>query len=135
MSAARDSATTGPSGISTRPARVDAVLAELAALDAVGSAVDLSRFRAALASALDAPGPHAGRFGTGVFVGPLHAAFGAAFEVVTILGGTEGTLPPHGREDPFLTDADRTAAGMPTSADRAPRIAATTPRRWSAPTR
>jgi len=98
--------------------RVDAVLAELAALDAVGSAVDLIRFRAALASALDEPGPHAGRFGTGVFVGPLHAAFGAEFEVVTILGGTEGTLPPHGREDPFLTDADRTAAGMPTSADR-----------------
>ncbi|HEY6317237.1 MAG TPA: PD-(D/E)XK nuclease family protein, partial [Acidimicrobiia bacterium] len=98
--------------------RVDAVLAELAALDAVGSAVDLSRFRAALASALDAPGPHAGRFGTGVFVGPLHAAFGAEFEVVTILGGTEGTLPPHGREDPFLTDVDRTATGMPTSADR-----------------
>jgi ATP-dependent helicase/nuclease subunit B len=98
--------------------RVDAVLTELASLDAVGGTVDLPRFRAALASALEAPGPHVGGFGRGVFVGPLHAAFGADFEVVTILGGTEGALPSHGREDPFLTDADRAAAGLPTSADR-----------------
>jgi len=98
--------------------RVEAVLAELASLDAVGSPVDLTRFRAALTSALDEPGPHTGRFGSGVFVGQLHAAFGADFEVLTILGGTEGTLPPHGREDPFLGDADRAAAGLPTSADR-----------------
>ena len=98
--------------------RIDAILGELALLDTVGSPVDLPRFRAALTNALDTPGPHAGRFGTGVFVGPLHAVFGADFAVVTVLGGTEGSLPPRGREDPFLTDVDRAAAGLPTTADR-----------------
>ncbi|HEV2311077.1 MAG TPA: PD-(D/E)XK nuclease family protein, partial [Acidimicrobiia bacterium] len=97
--------------------RVDAALTELNSLDAIGSTVDLTRFRSALASALDAPGPHVGGFGRGVFVGPLHSAFGADFEVLTVLGGTEGSLPPHGREDPFLTDAARAAVGLPTSAE------------------
>jgi RecB family exonuclease len=98
--------------------RIDDVLADLATLDYLGSPVDVPRFRAALATALEAPAAHVGRFGTGVFVGPLRDADGADFDLVAILGGAEGTLPPHGQEDAFLTDADRASAGLLTTADR-----------------
>ena len=97
--------------------RVDGALSELASLDSLGTPVDLARFRAALDQALDAPAGHVGRFGTGIFVGPLHAAAGVEFEVVAIVGGAEGVLPPRGREDPFVPDGDRFAVGMPVSAD------------------
>ncbi len=98
--------------------RVDAILADLATLDDLGAGVDLSRFRVALDVGLDVPAAHVGRFGTGVFVGPLAAAVGATFDTIVILGGTEGTLPARGREDPFLPDADRAALGLPTTATR-----------------
>ncbi len=98
--------------------RVDGALGELASLDSLGTPVDVARFRAALDHALAAPGGHVGRFGTGIFVGPLHAAAGVDFGVVAIVGGAEGSLPPHGREDPFVPDVDRVAAALPTSADR-----------------
>lgn len=98
--------------------RIDDALGELATLDELGNPAGIARFRAALDAALDAPGAHVGRFGTGVFVGPLHAAYAADFDVVAVLGGAEGTLPPHGREDPFLSDADRAAAGLVTTSAR-----------------
>jgi RecB family exonuclease len=97
--------------------RVDGALGELASLDSLGTPVDVARFRAALDQALAAPSGHVGRFGTGIFVGPLHAAAGVDFGVVAIVGGAEGTLPPRGREDPFIPDVDRFAAGMPVIAD------------------
>ena len=98
--------------------RVDAALADLASLDDLGAGVDLPRFRVALDGALDAPAAHVGRFGTGVFVGPLAAAVGAAFDTVAIVGATEGSLPARGKEDPFLPDADRAALGLATTATR-----------------
>ncbi len=98
--------------------RVDDLLGELGSLDAFHATVDVTRFRGALDQALAAPAGHLGRFGTGLFVGPLHAALGVDMTVAAIVGGAEGTLPPHGREDPFLPDSDRAALGLPTSADR-----------------
>ena len=98
--------------------RIDDTLRDLGTLDDLGSPVDVRRFRAALTAALDTPASHAGKFGTGVFVGPLHDAYASDFDVVAIVGGAEGTLPPHGQEDAFLTDADRADVGLLTTADR-----------------
>lgn len=98
--------------------RVDAVLHELGSLDAAGAGVDLPRFRAALDLALTASAGHHGRFGTGLFVGPLGVGGTARFETVAVVGATEGSLPTGGREDPFLPDARRAGAGLPTTAER-----------------
>lgn len=91
--------------------RVEEALAELAGLDAFDHRADLARFRRALAAELDTPVGRVGRFGTGVLIGQLGQAYAADFEVVYVLGGAEGTLPPRGREDPLLPDRDRT--GVP----------------------
>jgi RecB family exonuclease len=90
--------------------RVEEALAELGGLDAFDDRADLARFRRALAAELDAPVGRVGRFGTGVLVGQLGQGYAADFEVVYVLGGAEGTLPPRGREDPLLPDRDRIGA-------------------------
>ena len=90
--------------------RVEEALAELGGLDAFDDRADLARFRRALAAELDAPVGRVGRFGTGVLVGQLGQGYAADFEVVYVLGGAEGTLPPRGREDPLLPDRDRAGA-------------------------
>jgi hypothetical protein len=87
--------------------RVAAVLDELGRLDAMGSPVDLARFRRALASELDAPQERVGRFGEGVLVAPLHQGYAGDFDTVYVIGAVEGSLPPRGREDPLLPEHDR----------------------------
>jgi len=87
--------------------RVQEVLSELGGLDAFDDRADLARFRRSLAAELDAPVGRVGRFGTGVLVGQLGQAYAANLDIVYVLGGAEGTLPPRGREDPLLPDRDR----------------------------
>ncbi|HSO96785.1 MAG TPA: PD-(D/E)XK nuclease family protein, partial [Acidimicrobiia bacterium] len=91
--------------------RVDAALDDLADLDDLGADVDLARFRAALDTALAGSVTHVGRYGTGIFVGPVHAAVGTEFTTIAVVGGFEGALPPRGRDDPFLPEDDRVAVG------------------------
>ena len=87
--------------------RVDAILEELGSLDAVGTSVDLSRFRRALSTELDGQIGRVGRFGEGVLVASLGQAFAGDFDTVYILGAIEGALPPRGHDDPLLPDRDR----------------------------
>jgi hypothetical protein len=99
--------------------RVDSVLGELGALDAVGAPVDVARFRRALVAELDARAGRVGRFGSGVLVGSLSEGYGGDFDVVYVLGAVEGALPPRGREDPLLPDRERRRfAGLPTHASQ-----------------
>lgn len=99
--------------------RIDSALDDLHSLDELGTAVDVARFRDALDTALEASTSHVGRFGTGIYVGPLHTAVGTDFATVAVVGGFEGALPPRGRDDPFLPDAVRAAAGsLLTTAER-----------------
>jgi RecB family exonuclease len=100
-------------------ARVDAVLEELGSLDAVGTSVDLVRFRRALTTELDAQVGRVGRFGEGALVASLGQAFAGDFDTVYILGAIEGALPPRGHDDPLLPDRDRRAiAGLELHAAR-----------------
>lgn len=99
--------------------RVQRALDGLIALDELGAAVDVGRFRRALAAELDVPFGRVARFGTGVFVGPLRSAYGTAFSHIFVLGMAQGTFPPRGREDPLLPDSDRRAlVGLSLHADR-----------------
>ena len=68
---------------------------------------ETARFRRALAAELDVPIGRIGRFGGGVLIGQLGQAYAGDLDVVYVLGGAEGTLPPRGREDPLLPDRDR----------------------------
>ena len=91
--------------------RIEAVLDELSGLDAVGSPVDLERFRRSLGAELAARVGRIGTFGSAVLVGSLDQAYAGDFDVVYVLGAVEGALPPRGREDPLLPDRDRRAIG------------------------
>lgn len=99
--------------------RILEAVEQLSSLDDLGTAVDLRRFRHAVATELGAPAARAGRFGTGVFAAPISAARGTDFDVVVILGLAEGTLPSRRREDALLPDRERLASGghVPIRAD------------------
>ncbi len=91
----------------TAARRVEEALAELGGLDAFDDHAETARFRRALAAELDVPIGRIGRFGGGVLIGQLGQAYAGDLDVVYVLGGAEGTLPPRGREDPLLPDRDR----------------------------
>jgi RecB family exonuclease len=96
---------------------VEAYRAVEEALDALSALVDLrertneTTFRRALERELEAPAARVGRFGDGVFVGRISDAMGTDFDVVCLVGMTEGLLPPRERDDPLLPDRERSAAG------------------------
>ncbi|MGQ0504146.1 MAG: PD-(D/E)XK nuclease family protein, partial [Myxococcaceae bacterium] len=90
-----------------KPDRVLSVLAELAPLGVVGP-VTLAEVRKVLAERLlqlTVPPPQR-RFGA-VFVGPVDAARGMAFDVVFVPGLAERIFPQKVREDPIAPDAER----------------------------
>lgn len=91
--------------------RIVTILDGLSTLDEVDAACDLHAFHDSVAAALDAPAGRHGAFGTGVFAGPLHAAYGAEFDLVFVVGMTEGAFPPRGLDDPLLPDDARRRAG------------------------
>ena len=100
--------------------RVLQILTSVAALDAVDERGDAAGFRAVLSLALDAPGPTAGRFGHGVFVGSLAEAAGAHHDLLVVVGMAEGIYPPRGQDDPVLPDAVRVNLGSSVLAPRRP---------------
>lgn len=89
--------------------RVVAAVSGLGALDELAgpSGVDTARFRRALALELDVAYGRVESFGTGVFVGRLHHAYGMHLEHAFVLGMAEGGFPPRGSEDPLLPDRER----------------------------
>jgi len=95
------------------------------ALDALSNLGDLrprtddGTFRKAIERELEAPAGRIGRFGDGVFTGRISDALGADFDVVFLLGMTEGLVPPRERDDPLLPDDERSRApDVPLRTDR-----------------
>ena len=91
--------------------KIDAALDRLAGLDRIADPAPLDVFRRTLELELEADLGRVGRFGEGVFVGPLSFAVGLDLDLVVVLGMAEGTLPAPVRDDALLADADRRAAG------------------------
>ena len=95
------------------------VLDRLRHLDAIGPPVRRSQFRAVFAAEFEVAPGRLGRIGTGVTIGSLSGAVGLDSDLVIVLGAADGLLPPAPSIDPLVTDADRRAAGLPTSGARA----------------
>lgn len=96
---------------------IDDLLESLAHLDELGE-TDTARFRAAVEGGLDRPSGRVGRFGHGVFVGPLSAAAGTDWDIVFIVGAADRSLPGLNREDPLLSEALRSEIGLRGTRDR-----------------
>lgn len=87
--------------------KVEAALERLGALDVVEPNPSLAVFRRTLELELDSGLGRQGRFGEGVLVGPISAAFGLDLERVIIVGLAEGVYPSHPRDDSLLPDHER----------------------------
>ena len=80
------------------------------AFDRISPRTDPRRFAAAAEALIGASGPRGGGFGAGgVNVFTVHQARGLRFAVTFLPGLTEGAVPGHVRQDPFLKDAEREA--------------------------
>jgi RecB family exonuclease len=98
------------------------VLDRLRHLDAVSRPVTRGEFRAAFAAEFEIAPGRLGRLGDGVTVGSLAGTVGLDSDLTIVLGAADGLLPPAPPTDPLISDADRRAAGLPTSDLRAHRI-------------
>jgi len=96
----------------TADALVLRVLGELSTLDVLDPRPDLAGFAEALAVGLERAGAPAGRFPTGVVVGPLEVVAGLDLDLTVVLGCAEGALPRRPPPSPLLASADREAAGL-----------------------
>ncbi|MHB8463388.1 MAG: PD-(D/E)XK nuclease family protein [Acidimicrobiales bacterium] len=92
-------------------ARVLAAVDRLAALDEIDGPVDLDVFARTLRMEMDADLGRVGRFGDGVFVGPVSMGVGLDADLVAIVGLAEGSYPARIHEDSLLPDHERVAAG------------------------
>ena len=101
-----------------RPDRVLAVLAELGPMASVGP-VDLAEVRLVLARRLtDLVVMPEERAAGRVFVAPVEAARGLAFDVVFVPGVAEKLFPQKVGEEPILRDRERARLGLTTNDDR-----------------
>jgi ATP-dependent helicase/nuclease subunit B len=91
------------------------VLDRLRHLDAVGPPATRSEFRAVFAAEFDVAPGRLGRIGNGVTIGSLTGAAGLDADLVVVLGAADGILPAAPTIDPLVGDAERRAAGLPTS--------------------
>lgn len=99
---------------------IESTLGALAELDGIGAAPSLSDLVEILEVELEARAPRVGRFGEGVFVGPIGSAPSLDVDHVFVLGLSEDLFPGRRRIDPLLPDAVRelTAGALPTARDR-----------------
>ena len=74
-----------------------------------------SDFVQALDESLQRTLGHLGVTGQGVFVAPVYAAAAMEFDVVYVVGMTEGAFPPAVRDDPLIPDRARDASGGPSA--------------------
>lgn len=95
-------------------------LTAVAGLDSVDPNASLAGFRDALDVALTAALPRIGRFGEGVYIGPLATAVGLDLDTVFVVGLSEDLCPGRLHEDALLPDHVRelTDGQLPTSRDR-----------------
>ncbi|MBW9208678.1 PD-(D/E)XK nuclease family protein [Mumia sp. zg.B21] len=90
---------------------VESAIHGLAALDAFELPVDVETLAEILAVELESSLPRVGRYGEGVFVGPVSAAVGMDLDEVFVLGLSEDSFPGRLHEDALLSDTLRTATG------------------------
>ena len=124
-------------------AAIDRILRGLSGLDAFGIAASRERLHDLLQLELEATLPRVGRFGEGVFVGPISAAIGLDADIVFVLGLAEDAYPGRIREDALLgADVRDRVDELPDAGDRldaqrrhllaafsaAPRVVASFPR-------
>lgn len=95
----------------TAAERVEAALTRLTLLDALDPDPSMATFRRAVESELDAPAGRVGRFGHGVWFGPVATGPGLDLDAVFVLGMAEGTCPRSRGEDALLPDDVRALAG------------------------
>jgi RecB family exonuclease len=101
---------TWPRAERTAADRLDAALDRMAALEGVEGPVGLDVFARTLELELESDLGRVGRFGDGVFVGPVSMGVGLDLDLVVVLGLVEGTFPSRVREDSLLTDDERAVA-------------------------
>ena len=105
--------------------RIEALFDEIEMLKfPAGATVDLEHFSTLVRDELDRRKGNLRQLGRGVFVAPLNMAVGCQFEVVHILGMSEGSYPRRDRDDPLLPDPvkvklDPTGETMPDRQHRA----------------
>lgn len=107
-----------------RPSTVLSVLVELEPLAPIGP-VDLTAVQHVLGPALrELTVPAEGRAEGAVFIAPVEAARGLAFDVVFVPGLAEKLFPPRIIEDPLLPDHARQAMGAAALPSQSTRVAA-----------
>lgn len=99
---------------------VEQTLVGLRWLDALEERVDVALLRDVLEVELDAARPRVGRFGEGVYVGPIASAPGLELDRVFVVGLSEDLYPGRRAPDPLLPDElrARSDGAFETSADR-----------------
>ena len=99
---------------------IDGVLGAIVELEAIGDTPRLSELVEILEVDLDARKPRVGRFGDGVFVGPISAAPSLDVSHLFVLGLSEDLYPGRHRIDPLLSEPIRiaTEGALPTARDR-----------------
>lgn len=109
-----------PEGEQRAATAIDGVLGAVVELDGIGDAPRLRELVEILEVDLDARKPRVGRFGEGVFVGPISAAPSLDVQHVFVLGLSEDLYPGRQRIDPLLSESVRisTDGGLPTTRDR-----------------
>lgn len=85
-------------------------LESLATLADLREQISSDTFVQAVHGCLSAPAPHERKFGDGVFVGRIADAVAADFESIYVLGGYEGNMPARRRDNPLISEAERTFA-------------------------
>lgn len=97
---------------------IEASLGAIAELDSMGHA-DIAGLREILEVDLAARKPRVGRFGDGVFVGPIDSAPSLDVDHIFVLGLAEDLYPGRRSTDPLLPDAVRELAdgALPTVSD------------------
>lgn len=90
-------------------AAIVSILHGLEGLDTVETSANLQILRDVLDAELAGSLPRVGRFGEGVFVGPLSAAIGLDLDVVYLVGLSEDLYPGRPRPDALLSDRARDA--------------------------
>jgi len=90
----------------------EAALRGVAVLDGLdGGEPSLTALRETVADQLEAALPRVGRFGDGVFVGPVSSAIGFDADRVFVLGLAESVFPGRLKEDPLLPERARNVTG------------------------
>ena len=85
--------------------RVERLFDEMEGLNfPAGETMDLQHFSTLVRDELDRRKGNLRRLGRGVFVAPLGMSAGCEFDVVHILGMSEGSYPSRDRDDPLLPD-------------------------------